>query len=364
MKFLDEFRNPEIGKILVGKIRGLLEDSGGLITLMEICGTHTMSIARNGIRGLFPGRIRMLSGPGCPVCVTPNEYLDRAVAFSRRKDILLATFGDMMKVPGSSSSLLEEKTGGAEIAVVYSPMDALALSKRYPDRKVIFLGVGFETTAPTIAATLKSAREANLKNFYVFGANKLVPPAIRALLDDPKLEISGFLCPGHVSTIIGDKPYEFAAKEYGVPCVIAGFEPMDILESMRMIVETIAGEKEAKVEIQYLRAVKPEGNPRALEIMNEVFEPGDSIWRGLGNIPGSGLHFREEYREFDAESEIPVEVEETREDPSCICGEILRGVKSPKDCPLFRKACHPGHPVGPCMVSTEGTCAAWYKYEI
>ena len=362
MKYLEEYRDANLAQKLLKSILHLLEHSPSNITLMEVCGTHTMNIARAGIRGLLKDKITLLSGPGCPVCVTPNSFLDQAIACSQKKDAIIASFGDMIKVPGSYSSLEKENAKGAEIQVVYSPLDSLKIARENPGKKIIFLGVGFETTAPTVAATIMTAREQNVRNFFVLCGHKLVPPAMKALVMDPDLRIHGFLCPGHVSTIIGSKPYEFIARDHGVPCVIAGFEPVDILQAIEMLVRQISA-KSSSVEIQYTRSVRKEGNPRALDIMNKVFEPLDSAWRGLGSIPQSGLVIRDDYREFDASIQIQVEVPPSYEHPECRCGEVLRGVTVPQECLLFRKVCNPENPIGPCMVSTEGTCAAYYKYE-
>jgi hydrogenase expression/formation protein HypD len=333
------------------------------IVLMEVCGTHTMSISRSGLRRLLPENIRLLSGPGCPVCVTPNYYLDKAIAYARKKDVLLTTFGDMIKVPGSSSSLEKEKGERANIFVVYSPLDALKIAQNNPEKKIIFLGVGFETTAPTLAATLQIARRKKIQNFLIFSGHKLIPPAMEALLKDQELHLDGFICPGHVSTIIGSKPYEFIARDYHIPCVIAGFEPLDVVQAIFMSVQEIVEKRPPQVQIQYSRLVKEEGNKKALELMEEVFETEKSNWRGLGDIPGSGLKIKENFFAFDAEVNLPVEAEKTRENKACICGAILRGVKTPLDCSLFKKECRPENPVGACMVSSEGTCAAYFKYE-
>jgi len=333
------------------------------MTIMEVCGTHTMNIARAGIKRLLAGKIRLLSGPGCPVCVTPNVFLDRAIALCKKDDVIITTFGDMMKVPGSRSSLYRERADGRAVQIVYSPLDSLEIAEKHPDKKIVFLGVGFETTSPTVAATIKAAHERALKNFYVLCGHKLVPPAMKALVTDPELNIDGFLCPGHVSTIIGSVPYEFIARDHGVPCVIAGFESLDILQGILMLAKQITGKTEICVEIQYTRSVMEQGNPKAMEILNDIFQVGDSSWRGLGEIPQSGLSIREIYSTFDALKSIPVELGESFEHPGCICGEILKGVKIPSECSLFRNVCNPENPVGPCMVSTEGTCAAYYKYE-
>jgi len=362
MKYLEEYRDANLAHKLLKSILHLVEDSHSKITLMEVCGTHTMNIARAGIRRLLKDRITLLSGPGCPVCVTPYPFLDQAIAYSRSKDVIIASFGDMIKVPGSSSSLEREKAKGAEIQIVYSPLDALKTARENPNRKIVFLGVGFETTAPAVAATIMIAREQKIQNFLVLCGHKLVPPAMKALVMDPDLRIDGFLCPGHVSAIIGSKPYEFIARDHGVPCVIAGFEPLDILQSLEMLVRQIT-DGTSRVEIQYSRVVKEEGNPRAMDTMLEVFEPVDSTWRGLGMIPQSGLRIRGVYGGLDASVQIPVHIEKSAEPPGCICGQILKGAKNPTQCPLYRKFCSPENPVGACMVSTEGTCAAYYKYE-
>ena len=362
MKYLDEYRDPAVAHRILDKIAEACGERSELAAIMEVCGTHTMSIARAGLRSLLGENLRLLSGPGCPVCVTPNDYLDRAIAIARQRDAIIATFGDMMKVPGSSSSLYQERGNGARIEMVYSPLDALKIAEQNPLNKVIFLGVGFETTAPTVAATLAKARADGVKNFFVLCGHKIVPPALFALVNDPELKLDGFLCPGHVSAIIGSRPYEFIARDYGLPCVIAGFEPLDILQGIWMILRQIIEKRGASVEIQYSRAVAAEGNPKAAAFMEKVFEPVDSIWRGLGKIPASGLAIKEEFGDWDAARVIQADVGETREPAGCICGMILRGVRLPMDCPLFRKTCTPENPVGACMVSSEGTCAAYYKY--
>lgn len=362
MKYIDEFRNPELTKKLIAKISEMVSDYKKDIVLMEVCGTHTVTISRMGLRKLFPSNLKLLSGPGCPVCVTPNDYLDRAIAYSRRNDVIVVTFGDMVKVPGSTSSLEKEKGERADIRIVYSPIDSLGVAQNNPEKKIIFLGVGFETTSPTIAATIKTAKEQNMNNFFVYSAHKLIPPAMDVLLKDKEVQVDGFICPGHVSTIIGSEPYEFIPEKYNIPCVITGFEPLDVVESIYMLVKQIIEQEEPKVQIQYTRSVKREGNPKAVALMNEVFAEEDSDWRGLGIIPKSGLGIKDKFSDFDAEKNIKVEVEPTRENKQCICGDILRGVKNPLQCKLFGKACTPENPIGACMVSSEGTCAACYKY--
>lgn len=358
MKYLSEYRDPVLAKKLVQSIKKI---SHRKINLMEVCGTHTVAISKSGIRQVLPDAVTLLSGPGCPVCVTANSDLDKAISLAQT-GVIFTTFGDMLRVPGSYSSLGEEKANGVDIRVVYSTLDALKIAKENPNRDVVFYAVGFETTAPTIAISLLEAEKRGIKNYSIYCVHKIVPPAMRALLDLGELGLDGFICPGHVSTIIGSNPYEFIAHEYHVPCVIAGFEPLDILQTIHMLVRQ-AENGEAKVEIQYTRSVVPQGNKVALEVMDKVFEAGDAEWRGIGIIPGSGLKVREEYAHFDAEKLFEVDVPPTKPDPpGCSCGEILRGIKFPYDCQLFGKACTPERPVGPCMVSSEGSCAAYYRY--
>lgn len=359
MKYLDEFRDAALARQLASRITQLCPPEGA--TLMEVCGTHTVAVFRYGIRGVLPPGLRLLSGPGCPVCVTPNAYIDAAVAYSRRDGTIVATFGDMLYVPGSSSSLQKERSCGRDIRIVYSSLDSVVLAERYPEKTVIFLGVGFETTAPTVAAAILAASERGLGNYLVLSGHKLIPPAMRALVSAGEVFVGGFLCPGHVSVVIGVRPYEFLAAEYGIPCVITGFEPIDILQGIGMLAEMIRADR-AGVEIEYQRAVKPEGNPQALEVMYRVFEPADSEWRGLGFIPDSGLLIRQEFQCYDAMATMPVEPEETVTPSGCRCGDVLKGVISPLECALFGCACTPEVPQGPCMVSSEGTCAAYYSY--
>lgn len=331
------------------------------VRLMEVCGTHTVAIFKAGIRQLLPERVELVSGPGCPVCVTANDFLDTAVAYCRQEDVIITTFGDMLRVPGSTSSLQAEKADGADIRIVYSPLDSLDIAAANPTKKIIFLAVGFETTAPTAAATVLAAEQAGLANFYIISAHKLVPPALRGLLNAAETQVDGFLLPGHVSAIIGEAPYRFLAEEFGVPAVIAGFGPLDILQAVYLLAGQIAAGS-AALENQYSRVVKPDGNPAARQVLDRVYGEADASWRGMGVIPGSGLAIRPEYRRFDARAVLPVETEETREAAGCRCGEVLRGLVKPTDCPLFGAVCVPEEPVGSCMVSVEGTCAAWYKY--
>jgi hydrogenase expression/formation protein HypD len=357
LKFLDEFRSPNVANYLLREIKSISKKS---IKLMEVCGTHTVGIGRYGIRSLLPSNINLISGPGCPVCVTSTKEIDMMIKLANQ-DVVLATFGDLMRVPGSKASLQEEKANGADVQVVYSCYDALDLAIKYDDKKVVFLGIGFETTAPSIAATILEAKRRDIKNFFVFSAHKLVPPAMKVLASNPNLKIDGFICPGHVSVIIGAKVYFNLAHDYHIPCVITGFEPVDILEGILMLVRQIENNK-AKVEIQYKRAVKPEGNPRALEVMYSVFTPCDAIWRGIGLIGNSGLKIKDLYTGYDASLSFDTEVGEVKDPPGCRCGDVLSGIIVPPECPLFKKRCNLTHPIGPCMVSSEGSCAAYYKY--
>jgi hydrogenase expression/formation protein HypD len=361
MKYADEYRDPELAKALLAAIEKEVADYPGVMTLMEVCGTHTMSIYQHGIRSLLPKQLRLISGPGCPVCVTPIGYVDQAVAYARREDVIIATFGDMVRVPGSSSSLLREQAGGAQIKIVYSPLDAVALAENNLEKKVIFLGVGFETTTPTIAGSIVAAEQKGLSNYFVLCAHKTMPTPMASLTSDPELKVDGYICPAHVSAVIGSEAYRPLAEQFKVPCVVTGFEPLDMLRGIQMLAQQVL-QGRAEVENEYQRIVKPEGNKKAQTLIEEVFEPCDSAWRGIGVIPGSGLRIRDRYADFDAARQIEVEVEEPKEHKGCLCGEILKGKVTPKDCPLFRKACTPENPVGACMVSSEGTCAAEYKY--
>ena len=328
---------------------------------MEVCGTHTVSIFRSGIKSLLPKEIELVSGPGCPVCVTPVAEIDRAISMAALKDVTLLTFGDLMRVPGTSSSLSKEKAMGKDIRVITSPLDALEVAAREPERKVVFFGVGFETTSPAIAASVKEARVRGVSNFYLLSSQRLIPPAMKILLSSKDAKIDGFILPGHVSVIIGKEPYSFISDEFSLMGVITGFEALDILEGIYML---LCQNKEgrAEIEVQYKRAVKEEGNPLALEIMKEVFKTVSARWRGMGMIPGSGMALREEFKEMDAAEIFDISCEDKPDAPGCLCGEILQGIKTPKECSLFGTRCTPQDPVGPCMVSSEGSCAAFYKY--
>jgi hydrogenase expression/formation protein HypD len=359
MKYIDEYRDRRVSLALSRRIRETVPKP---LRLMEICGTHTMAIFRHGLRSLLPETIDLVSGPGCPVCVTAMEDIDRALRVADQPGVIVTTFGDMLRVPGSGGSLQEKKGEGADIRMVYSTMDALAVAEDNPEREVVFLGIGFETTAPTVAAAIKTARLRGMRNFSVLSAHKLLPPAMAALLGGGDLQIDGFLCPGHVTTVIGISAYGGVVENYRIPCVVAGFEPVDILQGILMLVEQ-ARSGLARVEIQYTRGVSPEGNQGARAIMEEVFEPRDSPWRGLGLIPQSGLAVRETFASHDAERRFDLTVSPAQEPPGCRCADVLRGKMKPPGCRLYKKACTPRNPVGPCMVSSEGTCAAYYKYQ-
>ncbi len=331
------------------------------IKLMEVCGTHTMAIARAGIRKLLPETVELISGPGCPVCVTSSRDIDRAVEIARIRDVIMTSFGDMMRVPGNRGSLEEVKGQGADVRIVYSCLDALNIARDNPGKSVVFMGIGFETTSPTVAATIREAKRQHIKNFFVLSNFKLIFPAMAALAQSKKVEIDGFICPGHVSVITGSVPYEKVVKRYKIPCVITGFDEIDIVKGIKCLIEQIKNHR-YKVEIAYKRAVKKEGNVKARRILDSVFTPCDSEWRGLGVIKKSGLKLRKEFEGFAGEREFKVDISKATEPKGCICGEVLQGIKSPCDCRLFKKVCTPQNPVGPCMVSSEGTCAAYYKY--
>ncbi len=358
MKFIDEFRDPELARKLVARIQ---RNSNKKITLMEFCGGHTVAIFRYGIRQLLPETITMLSGPGCPVCVTASSDLDKAVALAHLPDTIITTFGDLFKVPGSNSSLAEAKAEGGDIRVIYSVEDSLSIAGDNPDKSVIFIGIGFETTAPTIAASIIEAEQEKLKNYYLLPLNKLCPPIMKALLQLGEVRLDGIIAPGHVSTIIGSYPYQFIPEDYGIACVVSGFEPLDILLSIDRLVNQIET-GEYRVEIAYRRGVRPEGNREATRLLDEVFEVNAANWRGIGVVPSSGLKLNKKYQHYNAEENFPIEVRPAREPEGCICGSILRGVNTPLDCKLFRIKCTPEHPIGPCMVSSEGSCATYYHY--
>jgi hydrogenase expression/formation protein HypD len=344
-----------------GKVHEYATAIGRPVRLMEVCGTHTVAIFRDGIRSLLPEGVSLLSGPGCPVCVTAAGDVEAARNLAFRDGVVLATFGDMMRVPGAKESLGEAKAEGADVAIVYSPLDALEMAAQ-DDREIVFFATGFETTSPLVAATVQEADRRGIDNFSIFSVHKLVPPALRALLGSGEVQVDGFILPGHVCTVTGIHPYDFVAAEHGKPAVVTGFEATDILSGIAMILEQIAA-GEPQVDIQYRAVVREEGNPKAQAVLAEVFEPEDAHWRGIGTIPGSGLRLRDPWRHRDAVVKFNPERPEVPEPKACQCGEVLKGVKLPPDCKLFGRACTPEKPVGACMVSTEGSCAAYYKYQ-
>jgi hydrogenase expression/formation protein HypD len=357
MDYLQDYRKKES---VLSIAKELKEVSKKEITLMEVCGGHTAAIHRFGLNSLLPPNIRLLSGPGCPVCVSSQHFLDIAIAYSRLPGVIITTYGDLIRVPGSESSLEKEKAAGRDIRIVYSALEALDLAIINPDKNVVFLGIGFETTAPATAAVIVEAKKEKLINFFVLSAHKIMPPVMEALVNDG-VRLDGFIAPGHVSAITGTAIYNDLANIHHLGIVVAGFEPADLMQAILMLVRQIENES-PKVEIQYKRVVQNSGNKIAQSLMNEVFELRDDQWRGLGLIPVSGLKIRKAFSEFDAEQNFTVQVSEAIEPKGCICGLILRGLKTPTDCPLFATTCTPSDPVGACMVSAEGTCATYYKY--
>jgi len=359
MRFVDEYRNKELIMAVAEKLKTVSKRE---IVLMEVCGGHTMAIQRFGLHALLPPTVKLISGPGCPVCVSSQHFIDKAMALSRLEDVIITTYGDLIRVPGSTTSLEKERANGSDIRIIYSVLEALEIAKNNPGKRIVFLGIGFETTAPATAAAIVQAKKAHLTNFFVLSAHKVMPPVMKALVEEG-VTLHGFLAPGHVSAITGTSIYNDLASVYGLGVVVAGFEPADMMQAVLMLVEQIeAGTP--MVEVQYQRVVQLEGNKMAQQVLQEVFELRDDQWRGLGNIPLSGLKIKNAYASFDAEWEFEVMVPESSEPKGCICGLILRGLKTPLDCPLFGKKCTPVDPVGACMVSGEGTCATYYKYRV
>ena len=363
MRYIDEFRNPDAARALRTRIAeraAALEPAGRPVAIMEVCGSHTMAIARYGIRTLVPANVRLISGPGCPVCVTDAGYIDAAMELAGR-GVTVATFGDMLNVPGSAASLAQCRAAGGDVAICYSPTTALDLARQHPEREVVFLAIGFETTIAPLAALVAQTAAAGVRNLTFLTAFKTVPPALQALRADPEIRIDAFLCPAHVSAIIGANAYRPFVGPGGVPCVIAGFEPLDILLGLDgILAQIVAGE--ARIENQYSRVVKDGGNPMAQAAIARCLQPCGATWRGLGTIPASGLELRPEYDAWNAARKHGVTVRAGRSHPGCRCGDVLKGKCEPPACRLFGTGCTPDHPVGPCMVSVEGTCAAWFKY--
>lgn len=356
MRNLSELRNPELLRSLAARVAAMRVPP---TTLMEVCGTHTVAIARYGLRSALPEGVRLISGPGCPVCVTPQQQIDHFLALGGRPNVTLATFGDMLRVPGSERSLEQARAEGVEVLVCYSPMDAVAAAERAPERQVVFFGIGFETTAPAVALAIAEARRRDLRNLSVLAAHKLIPPTMAALIDSD-VRVDGFICPGHVSAIIGSDAY-LPIAAHGNPCVVAGFEAADVLQAICMLLRQFA-EGRSAVEVEYSRVVRPEGNRKAQELMAATFRVVDAGWRGIGVIPASGLDIADEYADFDAARRFTVELPPTKEPRGCRCGEVLRGAIEPHHCPRFGEACTPAHPIGACMVSSEGACQAHYRY--
>lgn len=357
-RIVTEFRNKDYVLKLAGKLRDIYP--GGRINIMEVCGTHTMAIARFGLRGILPEGLRLVSGPGCPVCVTPASTISMALELAENQDNVVVSFGDMMRVPANGQSLEKLRGEGADVRVVYSPHDAIDIAEN-TEKNVIFISVGFETTTPGIALTLLEAEEKGLKNLYFLTANRFIIPAMRALCSDENIRIDGFLCPGHVSVIIGANAYNEIAGDFGKPCVVSGFEPVDIMLAVYELVKLIS-EHKPRVVNMYERVVTGEGNRSALSVMDRVFKRVDAEWRGIGVIPESGGVLQDDYAERDAELKFGVDPEKIDDPGGCRCGDVLKGIILPPECPLFGKRCVPDDPVGPCMVSSEGSCAAYYRY--
>lgn len=368
MKYVDEFRNPEKAQGLQKEIAQLsLQISRNShknkhLKIMEVCGGHTHAIFKYGIEEILPDNIELIHGPGCPVCVMPKGRVDDAITLCQNQQIIFTTFGDAMRVPGSKTSLLQAKAEGADIRMVYSPLDSLKIAKENPEKEIVFFGLGFETTAPSTAFTILQAAAENIRNFSLFSNHVLVIPALEALLANPDLQLDGFVGPGHVSMVIGTDPYEFIPERYHKPIVISGFEPLDIFQSIWMLLKQIE-ENRCEVENQYNRLVEKGGNQNAIQAMNQVFTVREKFeWRGLGEIPNSGLKIRPEYAQFDAEAKFTIPNLKVPDHKACQCGEILKGVLKPWECKVFGTACTPETPIGTCMVSSEGACAAYYKY--
>ena len=361
MRRPDPRHDPETVRALSDAIRREAEGLRRPVTIMEVCGSHTHAIARAGLRSLLPPGLRLISGPGCPVCVTPVDWLDRAVALARRDDVLLATFGDLMRVPSSGPTLEDVRSEGAPVEIVYSPRDALELARARPDRTVVFLAVGFETTAPTIAAALVEAERRGIPNFLILPGNKTMPEPMRLIAADPSIRVDGFLLPGHVSVITGWRAFAFLAGDHGLPGAVVGFTPVDVL---RGVLEIVRQHVEGRIGVVnlYGRVVTSGGNATAQRLLEQVFVPAPAVWRGLGEIPASGLDPAPGWSHRDART-LPVELPEPREPAGCRCGDVLKGLIDPPECPLFDSACTPENPVGACMVSSEGSCAAWHRHE-
>jgi hydrogenase expression/formation protein HypD len=358
MKYLDEFRDPEIVKSYLDKIHKVVSRPWAV---MEICGGQTHSLVKNGIIDLLPEEITMVHGPGCPVCVTPVSIIDKAIAIANIENCILCSFGDMLRVPGSSQSLLKAKANGADVSIVYSPMDAVNLAKKHPDKRIVFFAVGFETTAPANALSVLQAKQLGLDNYSILSSHVLVPPAMKALLLDDETKIDGFLAAGHVCTVMGLTEYVPIVSDFNTPIVVTGFEPVDMLKGLYHCILQLE-EGRAKLENMYARVVNTQGNRHAIKIIEQVFEIADREWRGIGVLPKSGLKLRDEYRQFDADKQFMLTEASVQSNNDCIAGQILKGIKKPAECPQFGKLCTPQNPLGAPMVSSEGACAAYYNY--
>ena len=362
MRYVDEYRNKKLIRQTVRYIEEIMPESE--VRFMEVCGTHTQNFLRFGLDKLLPGQLKLISGPGCPVCVSTQEYIDKAIAYAEIKDVIISTYGDMLGVPGSASSLARASSEGADVRVLYSALDNIKLAKENSAKRIVFLAVGFETTAPTVALTLLAAQREKIKNLFFFSSLRLIPPAMAALVSDRRLRLQGFLCPGHVSTIIGMRPYAFIPREFKIGCCIAGFEPLDILQGLYFLLIQVR-QGRALVKNQYRRVVKPAGNLKAKALIGRVFEPADASWRGLGKIPRSGLKIKKRFARFDAEKALPVKTRHyniSDKQKQCRCADVLKGLILPKACVFFSRRCRPESPLGPCMVSREGSCNLYYRY--
>lgn len=358
MKHMTEYRDPELAQQYLQKIKSTVTRKW---TIMEVCGGQTHSLVKNGILDLLPDEVNMVHGPGCPVCVTPVNMIDKAIHLAEDKDVILCSFGDMLRVPGSKKSLLEAKAGGADIRILYSPMEAISLAAKMPEREIVFFAVGFETTAPANALSVVQAHKMGIKNYSILTSHVLVPPAIEALMSDPECVVEGFLAAGHVCTIMGVEEYAPLVEKYKVPIVVTGFEPVDILQGIYMVVKQLE-DGYAKLENQYTRVVRTKGNPQAIDVIHKVFDTSDRMWRGLSVIPNSGYSVSEGYADYDAIRKFDITIEHSPENAECIAGDIMKGISKPFDCPNFGTKCKPETPLGAPMVSSEGACAAYYHY--
>jgi hydrogenase expression/formation protein HypD len=359
MKHLTEYRNPELAKKVLHEIEKTATKPW---KIMEVCGGQTHSLVKNGILSVLPDNVQMLHGPGCPVCVTPLYLIDKAIYLAEERDVILCSFGDMLRVPGSQKSLLEVKANGADVRVLYSPLEAVQIAQKNPDKEVVFFAVGFETTAPSNALSVLHAKKLGLTNYSILNSHVLVPPAIVALMEDPEAKIDAFLAAGHVCSIMGYWQYPELAEKYKIPIVVTGFEPLDMLNGILAAVKQLESGK-YEVENQYKRIVKKEGNKEAQKIISKVYKEGDQVWRGIGSIPNSGWHLKEEFKAFDADIKFEIQIEEAPENETCIAGDVMKGIKKPFECPAFGKECTPQNPLGAPMVSSEGACAAYYNFK-